>query len=678
MSSALKLRPVAIASVAVIGAAAVAIVAIPADEGPRAAERRAMEPADIGRIPGVGDPQLTPDGSRVAYVVRHVDLEADRNRSEIWVAAVDGDDEPIEVGEGSAPRWSPDGKTLAFRGKRGERSGLWVQVPGAGEARFVAPVHGTDHFLGHTASKNYAWSPDGKHLAYVGAEGPAPQPDSDVEVYTRVLYKTRTAFSDGRHAHIWVVPVEGGDPKLLTPGDHSEHALTWSPDSARIAFVSNRTEDPDLNHNDDLWVVDVGSGETTRLTETPGTEIRPTWSPDGQSIAYQATQRPLNTKDSPPENPALWVLPSAGGEPKRVATALDRRIRRVAWAPDSASLVITHSDRGSTPIRRVTLATDTITDLTTRPGSYGSFSQSGDGSRLAYTRAAVDTPAEIWLAAGDGSKPRRLTHVTDSVVDTLRFQDAETFWFETFDGTQVQGWVMKPVGFSSGTTYPAVLNVHGGPHGMYGQRFDVRMQLLASAGYGVVYINPRGSTGYGQAFADGTIRAWGDGDYQDLMKGLDHALQANPWIDPERLGVMGGSYGGFMTNWIVTQTSRFKAAVARASVSNLVSFYGTSLYQLLIEVEFAGLPWDDYDVLWKHSPLAHIANATTPTMLTHGVADHDVPITQAEEMFIALRKRGIDATLVRYPGQGHGIRRPSHRVDEYTRIRAWFDRYLSP
>jgi dipeptidyl aminopeptidase/acylaminoacyl peptidase len=247
--------------------------------------------------------------------------------------------------------------------------------------------------------------------------------------------------------------------------------------------------------------------------------------------------------------------------------------------------------------------------------------------------------------------------------------------FNSFDGTQIQGWLIKPIGWREGQRYPLILNIHGGPHGMYGYAFNPTFQVYAARGYAVLYLNPRGSNGYGQKFSDGTLREWGGGDYKDLMMGVDEALRRFTWIDPQRMGVTGGSYGGFMTNWIVTQTPRFKAAVAVASLSNLISFYGTSLYQDLIHAEF-GLPWDDYDQLWRWSPLRYVRQAQTPTLLLHGEEDNDVHITQAEEMYMALRRRGVETQLVRYPREGHGFQEPRHRVDALERTISWFDKFL--
>jgi dipeptidyl aminopeptidase/acylaminoacyl peptidase len=248
--------------------------------------------------------------------------------------------------------------------------------------------------------------------------------------------------------------------------------------------------------------------------------------------------------------------------------------------------------------------------------------------------------------------------------------------FQSFDGTQIQGWLMRPPGCSSDRKCPLILSIHGGPHGMYGWSFNASFQVYVARGYGVLYLNPRGSNGYGQKFSDGTFNEWGGGDYRDLMVGVDEALKRNNWINADHMAVTGGSYGGFMTNWIITQTPRFRAAVAVASLSNLVSFYSTSLYQDLIHAEFGGFPWDNFDVLWQWSPLRFVRQVQTPTLFIHGENDNDVHITQAEEMYMALKRLRVDTVLVRYPREGHGLREPKHRVDALERTLAWFDRYV--
>ena len=639
------------------------------------AEKHPFSLSDLSRLKMVGDPQVSPDGEWVAFTVGTVDYDANRMNSEIRLAKADGSGKVRTLAEGRLPHWSPNRRMIAYQGGLGDQSGIWLYDIDKSSSRFLIKVDSTDHFLGHRASKNFEWSPDGEWIAFVGAEPSTTEPpESDVKVIDRILYKTRTSFSDNRLTHVWVVPVSGGEPRVVTPGAHDEHSIAWSPDSKRIAFISNRSQDPDDNHWDDLWSVQVATGKVQQLTETKGVEFQPKWSPDGQQIAYLATIRPVSTKDSPPEDTHLYVLPAKGGAPRGLTRSLDRRVWGISWPGNGEFIFFTAGDEGRGPLYRVAVQSGEIDRLTNANAMSREYSVGGQ--TLAYSQSSVIHPSEIWVAKSDGSEPRRLTQLNQEVQDQVALQDAETFWFDSFDNWRIQGWLMKPAGFDPNRKYPVILWVHGGPHGMYGYNFSERFQLLASQGYAVIYINPRGSSGYGQAFADGCVLNWGGGDYQDLMSGVDYALAQNPWLDQERMGVIGGSYGGFMTNWIITQTDRFKAAVPMASLSNLISFYGTSLYQLLIEVEFDGPPWDNYALLWQWSPLNHIKNVTTPTLLIHGEADHDVPITQAEEMFIALKKRGVDTVMVRYPGEGHGIRQPQHIVDMHRRVLNWFDHYV--
>ncbi|MCA1629558.1 MAG: S9 family peptidase [Acidobacteria bacterium] len=296
-------------------------------------------------------------------------------------------------------------------------------------------------------------------------------------------------------------------------------------------------------------------------------------------------------------------------------------------------------------------------------------------SPLAFTLSDAVTPSEVYLALAPHLPVLRLSAHNEQLMRGEPFVEPEELRFESFDGTRIQGWLMKPARWG-GARAPMILSIHGGPHGMYGYGFNPTFQAYAARGYAVLFINPRGSSGYGQKFSDGTLREWGGGDYKDLMAGVDFALKKFPWLDANRMGVTGGSYGGFMTNWIITQTPRFRAAVSSASVSNLVSFYATSLYQDLIHAEFGGFPWDDYDLLWRWSPLRYVRDAQTPTLFIHGELDNDVHITQAEEMYTALRRRGVETVLLRYPREGHGLREPRHRVDALERTLWWFDKYL--
>jgi dipeptidyl aminopeptidase/acylaminoacyl peptidase len=652
-----------------------ALLAIACGASPAVAQRRPMQLADLSSFQDVSDPQLSPDGATIAYVRTQTDHATDKVTSDIiLVATATGSQSSAFAG--SAPRWSPDGRAIAFMGTRAGRSGLFVRDVSSGAERFLVAPPQTDHWLGRSP-KNWAWSPDGSMIAYVAADGPPPEPSDGPKIFTRIMYKTRTGFSDNRKTHVYVIASAGGAPKCLTCGDFDEHSIAWSPDSKRIAFVSDRSPDPDNTYANDIFVVAVSSGALTQVTSTPSAEFAPRFSPDGAWISFEGWVRPHNTKDSPGEDQHLFVVGANGGVPRQLARPLDRRIGESVWHAGGKYIYFSAADRGSNVIYRVSPEEDKVVAVVSGRSYARNFSFDAKGATMAFVRSDDTHPAEVYVAGSDGSKIRQVTNHNGSVLARLSVSNVEEFWFDSFDGTRVQGWVMKPAGAEPGKRYPSILTIHGGPHSSaFGFTWLPLHQLAAGTGYGVVFINPRGSVGYGQAFSDGSVLNWGGGDFKDLMAGLDAAIRANPWIDSTRLGVTGGSYGGFMTNWAITQTRRFKAAVASASLSNLISFYGTSLYTDLIEAEFNRMPWDNYPLLWQWSPLAHVEQVTTPTLFIHGEADHDVPITQAEEMYTALRKLGVDATLARYPGEGHGFRRPAFILDSNRRIFAWFDKYL--
>jgi len=578
----------------------------------------------------------------------------------------------------AVPFFSPDGRHHAFKSTGDDGNyGVHMYAMETGEYRFVAPVYESDAFLGHRAGKNLVWSPDGRYIAYVSAEHePAEPSETEPMVLSRLLFKSRTGYSDNLRTHIFITAVDGGEPRQLTTGEYDEHSIAWSPDGTEIAFISNRALDPDDVHGNDLWVVNVDDGSVRQLTDTPGPEFGPDYSPDGRWIAFTAGVRPMNTRDSPMENDQLWVMPSEGGAQRSLTTALDRRVKGFQWSGDSRSLFFRADNEGSVHLYHVPVTGGPVDAVITEEGEITHFIVSPTQDRIAYRMVGRRRAPEIYATSFDGSWKKQLTHLQGPFYENVSFSAAEPFWFESFDGTRVQGWLAKPNPFESGQTYPVVMMIHGGPHGAYRHNIDFITQALAEAGYGVLRINPRGSVGYGQEFADGTLNDWGGGDYQDLMAGVDHAVDHVEWVDGDRLGLWGYSYGGYMTNWIVTQTDRFRAAVSGGSLSNLISFYGTSLYHLLVETEFPGEVWENYDILWDRSPLKHVANVETPTLLVHGEVDHDVPVTQAEEMFVALKKLGVDTEFVRYPGMGHGFNSGAAMDDYFRRMMEWYDRYL--
>jgi dipeptidyl aminopeptidase/acylaminoacyl peptidase len=640
-----------------------------------ATAQRAFSAADTLALQTIGEVAPSPDGKIIVFLVATVDLSANKNISHLMRISSSGGAPELVQGapEGAASlRWSPNGDRLAFIASHEKTSAIYTLDIAAGKTIRVCDYRRSNSFLPH-AGNMLAWSPDGKQIAFAGTLDADP-PAQDPLVVTRILYKTRTSFSDNRHTHIFVVPANGGEPRAVTSGNHDEHSIDWGGDGSRIAFLSNHETDPDALLNYDIFTVDVAGGAVHQISHTPGVEMEPRVSPDGLSIAYTATKRKITTIDSVAEDAHAWVVPMAGGTGKEVNAALDRRTSGINWSPDSKSILYTVGDHGSVLGCTTFLRTEETSCSIGKGAQVGSLSAARDGS-LAFTLSKPDLPAEVFLLDAGSRGPRQLTHLNAQFVVAHQISKPEEIRIKSFDGADVQGW-LYPALNATGRT-PMILTIHGGPHGQFGHAFNAPAQFYAGRGYAVLAINPRGSSGYGQKFSDGSVENWGGGDYKDLMAGVDAVLKSHANINPEKLFVTGGSYGGFMTNWVITQTNRFKAAVSVASVADMISFYATSLYQDLVHAEFRGFPWtaDNYALLWKWSPLAHVKNATTPTMFLHGENDNDVHITQAEEMFTALRQRGIEAELVRYPREGHGFREPQHRLDSITRTVEWFDRF---
>jgi dipeptidyl aminopeptidase/acylaminoacyl peptidase len=640
--------------------------------------KRAPLPDDLFAIKDAGDARLSPDGATVVYTVTSMDREKNGYVSNLWlVPAGGGPTAQLTSGEASdsTPRWSPDGKKIAFASNREGKSALWIVDVASREVRMIAPWERSNFFLSK-AGEMFCWSPDSKQIAFVAVEKPGQAESTDPRVITRAQYKTRTSFSDNLRSHIFLVSIDGGSVRQLTRGPYDEHSICWSPQGDEIVFLSNREQDPDSNLNYDIFAVEVMKAVERRLTQTRGVEFAPAWSPDGEFITYTATKRNTTTIDSVAEDTHVWVIDRKGNEAKEVSAALDRRASAPQWSSDGNSIYFLAGDHGKTIIYRVGREGGAVTPVL--DGQYQIGSLTVAAGSLAFTRTDETAPAEIYSAKSAGGEMRKLTSVNTDTLAELNFVKSENLRFKSFDGAEIEGWLIRPADLQAGKKCPVILTIHGGPHGMYGYSFNLTNQIYAARGYAVLYINPRGSTGYGQKFSDGCVNEWGGGDYQDLMKGVDYALAKYNWLDQNRLGVTGGSYGGFMTNWVITQTPRFKVAVASASLSNLISFYATSLYQDLIHVEFKGYPWDNYDLLWKYSPIRYAKDVTTPTMFIHGEQDNDVHITQAEEMYMALKRRGIETVMVRYPREGHGLREPLHRLDQINRMLAWFDRFIKP
>ena len=649
--------------------------------------RRAMTPQDITRIIWVSDPQISPDGRRVAFVATALSEEKDAYLSQIWVVDASGG-APRRFTAGpkrdTEPRWSPDGSRLAFVSDREakKKGQLYVMRADGGE-----PVRLTDLKNGVTSP---AWSPDGTRLAFISRVGGWEEPESEEEkqksrpprVITTLKYKYNgEGFVYDRRPHVFVVAADGGGPpKQLTDGDFADADPAWSPDGRLIAFTSARHADRDHDDATDIWLVRAEGGEPRRVTDTAGPVGLASFSPGGRTLAYVG-RRHLNEFG---RNARVFTISVEGGAPACLTTALDRSCAplgvRPLWSADGRWVTFAAEDQGALSLYRVGASGDAL------PGKVlggervvTGFSAARDGSLLAFAATDPVTPAEVFVAGADGGGERQLTDLNRQWREEVALSRPERFRYARA-GFEIDGWVMKPFGLRPGTKSPALLNIHGGPHAQYGCGFFDEFQVYAGAGYVVIYTNPRGSQGYGEAFTRAVIRDWGGGDYADVMAGLDEALRRCDFIDAERLGVMGGSYGGFLASWIVGQTGRFKAACSERAVNDQWGMFGTSdIGHLFNAIELGILPWEDLSEYLDRSPVTHAKHVATPLLIIHSEDDLRCPIGQAEQLFVALKKLGRDVLFVRFPDENHELSRsgkPRHRLARFRFILDWFAKYL--
>jgi len=656
--------------------------------------KRSVRAEDLALLQLASDAQIAPDASAVAYVVTTMDLEADRYRSAIWLARTDGSP-PRRFTSGTQrdmmPRWSPSGEELAFLSDRTGSDQLWVIPRNGGEARqvtnFVEPVTG------------FAWSPDGQRIAVVTraqqAEGKV-DPETDVVRLTRLRYRFdgQRGFLHERRSHIWVVDLRTGTLERATDGDWDDDWPAWSPDGSQLVFTSNRTEEREWNAASELWLLRFdAAGRTVDLSCVSGGPSaafgRPSWSPDGRLIAAVGH---FESWAGSARHKRLWVMTPDGNERWNLSADFDATLEDslltdafgpskpgLIWSPDGRWIFTQVSEQGAVRLYRFPVSGGAPECIIGGARRVLDFSLSADGRWIAAVIADPVDPGSVWLMAADGSSSRCLADPNAAWKEEVEILGPEEMWVSSpVDGRPIHAWVLRPAN-AGGERVPLVLSIHGGPHGMYGWAYCHEFQVLAAEGYGVVYANPRGSQGYGETFLACTRGAWGEADMPDLMAVVD-AVLAQGWADPERLGVCGGSYGGYMTNWIIGHTDRFRAAVSMRCVSELVSMYGTSdIGVYFSEWEIGATPWDDPERYRRLSPLTYAPNIRTPLLLLHAEEDWRCPIAQAEQLFTWLRRLGRTVELVRFPGEGHNLTRsgrPRHRLEHLEHELRWFRTYL--
>ncbi|MFN8481806.1 MAG: S9 family peptidase [Anaerolineae bacterium] len=673
-----------------------------------AKDRLPISPDDIYQLDWLEDAQLSPDGRWVAYVRVTPDRLKNGYRRAIWVAATNGSTPPRQFTSGAPadtyPRWSPDGTRLAFQSARnGDREQVFVIRFDGGEARALTRLP--------SGARAPAWSPDGRQIAFVARlsleeqgredrgeiqpphdkwEAEARKLDEkrkteeshDPRLLTRLPYRTGVSFVDDKTSHIYVVDsdpdADEQTPRRLTSGAGNWSLPTWLPSGS--ALLSTREHDPAKESQflgRAIFRVPLDGSAPVELAGPPftyvglgigGAKIGPTVSPDGRWIA--ALRKPEERATG--QNTRLCIFPIDGGEARDLTLALDRSIFGYQWTTDGALLALVE-DNGDTSVRRVTLD-ETAATVVGGTRIVDDFAAADGG--IAFIASAPDAPSDLWFRDTDGGE-RRLTDIHARLLAEREVIIPQEIRYPAPDGLEIQGWVLYPPGFDPNRAYPMAVFIHGGPHTMWGPSFRSLWpdwQAAAGQGYVVFFCNPRGSEGYGQAFQTALHDGWGEADYRDILAGIDEVV-ARGGIDTNRICVTGGSYGGFMTAWLIGHDRRFRAAVAQRGVYHLMSFYGTSDAYELIESEFSGEPWQEVEKLWRHSPLAYAPDIHTPLLILHADLDYRAPISDAEQLFSILRRLGRTVEMVRYPREGHELTRsgePAHRVDHLRRILDWW------
>ena len=666
-----------------LSAIAIAIFVVTATDTLFAQAR--LQPQDFLRLRSVGDVQVSRDGTRVAYTVVNNDAPG-RPYSQLWVMEL-ASGRTTRVGgdgaRGGGPVWSPDSTRVAFNGRIGDQSGLIVSRADGSAPEFLAPMTGTNSSALLNVGNDIAWSPDGRRIAFVSAT-PGPEAgiaDGDPMVIARYLYKPtasegNTHFNDNQRLHLFVIDLGSKQITQLTDGVYYEHSIDWSPGGDELLFVSNREPKPDEFFNYDLFALKVSDRSTRRLTASEGVEYRPCWSPDGKSIAFQSTRRGLTDLETTMEDTHVSVMNADGSNRRDLGSAVDNRQGPPEWAVDGSAVYFTVQERGLVSLYRAPVSGGKPSAVIAERGTVGAFSPS-TSNRLVYAWTSLNDLAELYVR--DGGSSRALTTLNREVLADKPIAETEAFTFISNDNKhEVEAYLVKPLGLTPTSTHPLIVSIHGGPHGQQGPAFNFQNQIYAARGWATLMVNYRGSTGYGQSWADAVFRDQNGDEAQDVLYGLFAAMRRNPWVDRERLGVEGGSYGGQLSAWLVTVTSIFKAAIPRWPITNLVSYNYMTYYNMYEEMTFGVRPHvaDWMDELWRRSALRYVGQVKTPTMLMHGENDNDVPIAESEQFYIGLRDAGVEAIMVRYPREGHGLREPKHTVDMIERSIRWYESHF--
>jgi len=649
---------------------------------------------DVFDLEWAGDPQISPDGSTIAFVRTGFDVMKDRERSSLWVVGSDGSGlRALTDGsrDASAPAWSPDGSQLAYVAHDEEEAEIRVRWMDTGQEAVLARLQ--------HAPRGLAWSPDGSRLAFamfvpgepapnIAADMPSPPKGADwgpeIHVIDRVTWRLngRGLLPRG-HTHVFVLPAEGGTPRQVTDGPYDDGAPEWTPDGRSLVFSGDRHEDAAYDPgNSDIYSVPVDGGPVRALTSRHGPDAAPAVSPDGSKIAYVG----YDERYQGYQVRRLYVMDADGTGSHLVTGDFDRSVGNPTWAKDGSGLFVQYDDHGDTKVGfvaldgKVTVLAEHVGGLSIgRPYPGGSFSVSPATGRFAFTQSSFDHPADVAVGSrrGGPGAVRRLTRLNDDLLGHRSLATGEEIDFKSsYDGQEIQGWILKPPGFDASREYPLILEIHGGPYLNYGDRFAAEDQLYAARGYVVLYLNPRGSTSYGAKFGNAIHLDYPDHDFEDLMSGVDAVVQKG-YVSPDSLYVTGGSGGGVLTAWTVGHTTRFRAAVVAKPVINWYSWVLTADMSVFgLKYWFAGYPWDNLQNYMEHSPITYAGHVKTPTMIMTGGEDLRTPDGEAEQFYQALKLQKVPSVMVRIPDATHEIAgKPSNLIAKTAYILGWFQRY---
>jgi dipeptidyl aminopeptidase/acylaminoacyl peptidase len=653
-----------------------------------AQQRHPLTFDDLVAFGRVSDPQISPDGGSVAFSATKVDVAKNAGNSDIWVMPITGGAaRQLTQSEkrDNNPRWSPDGKKLAFISNRDGSPQVWILEVASGEARKLTSLS--------TGADGVIWSPDGKHLAFVSDVYPDCPNDAcndkrdkaaeaskvKAKIFDRLLYRHWMSWKDGKRTHVFVVPAEGGTPHDLTPGDFDAPPFSlggptdydFSPDGTELCFAKNTDTVEATSTNGDLWTVPVAGGQARRITANPAYDGSPQYSPDGKFIAYRAQRRPGFEAD----RFEIMLFDRAAGTSKYITANLDRSAEGLTWAPDSRAVFFTAGDEEYSSIYRVGVNGEAPARVTGKIYS-DEVRVSPDGKTLIFTRQSLSKPTEIFRANADGSSAKQLTAVNDEALNRIAFGAVESVSYKGADGANIQAWLVKPPAFDASRKYPGIFLIHGGPQGVWADSFSYRwnLQMLASRGYVVFAPNPRGSTGFGQKFTDEISGDWGGKVYQDLMNGADYMAQL-AYVDRARLAAAGASYGGYMANWIQGHTDRFRCLVSHDGVYNLASMFGATEELWFPLWEMKGAPWDNPALYERWSPSSFVKNFKTPMLVVHGELDYRVPVTQGFELFTALQLMKVPSKFLYFPDEGHWVLKPQNSQLWWQTVQDWIDQW---